>query len=240
MRTRRGLSSVLGGVLLLSPLVSNATVIYNDWTSVNGVGGSGNYIITVDKDVINGQFDINFTVNPWNAEGLGLFIDLGDFDIAGTGIDATAIAAVGLTNIIPAGEVTLFNTDTTSDGCGAGCNLNGFNPVVPAPDGEWELVFRLASQGYDGIQTFSFSIDDLGLEESDWGLIGVRAQQLCSGDDLLPGDNDSCGGSDKSAGTPDDPDDPDDPPSVPVPGTLLLTGLGLFGLGWPRKRRALA
>ena len=133
------LSSLLGGVLLLSPLAANATIIYNDWSSVNGVGGGGNYIITVDKDAINNRFDINFTVNPWNAEGLGLFIDLGDFNIAGTGTDATATAAVGLTNIFPAGEVSLFNTDTSSMGCGAGCNLNGFNPTIPSPDGEWEL-----------------------------------------------------------------------------------------------------
>ena len=239
MKMKRGLSSIIGGVLLLSPLVSNATVIYNDWTSINGVGGSGNYIITVDKDVVNSRFDINFTVNPWNAEGLGLFIDLGNFNIAGTGTDATATAAVGLTNISPVGQVVLFNTDTTSMECGQGCNLNGFNPTIPSPDGEWEMVFRLADQGYDGIQTFSFSINDFGLEESDWGLIGVRAQQLCSGTDLLPDNTRTCGGSDKSSGTGQDDPDPD-PDPVPVPGTLVLIGLGLFGLGWSRKRRALA
>ncbi len=236
MKTRLGLFALIGGVLLFSPIVSNATIIYNTWTS--NEPGNGNYIITVDKDVINHQFDINFTVNPWNAEGLGLFIDLGDFDIT---------APVGLTGITtspaPGGLVSLFDTDTTSDSCGSGCNLNGLSPIIPAPDGEWELVFRLADQGYDGIQTFNFSINDFGLDESDWGLIGVRAQQLCSGDDLLPKVDGSraCGGSDKSQGTPDyDPDPDPDPDPVPVPGTLVLIGLGLVGLGWSRKRRSLA
>ncbi len=238
MKIRLGFYSLLGGVLLTSPLASNATVVYSDWSSVNGVGGGGNYIITVDKDVVNSRFDINFTVNPWNAEGLGLFIDLGDFNIAGTGTDATATAAVGLTNIFPAGEVELFNTDTTSDGCGAGCNLNGFNPTIPSPDGEWELVFRLGSQGYNGIQTFSFSINDLGLEESNWGLIGVRAQQLCPEGSTLPNST-NCGGSDKSSGNPSEDPDPDpDPDPVPVPGTLLLIGLGMLGLGWSRRRQS--
>ena len=30
---------------------------------------------------------------------------------------------------------------------------------LPVPDGQWELVFRLGDQGYDGIQTFSPIID---------------------------------------------------------------------------------
>ena len=227
------LSSLLGAMLLLSPMASNATVIYSDWSSVNGVGGGGNYIVTVDKDAINNRFDINFTVNPWNAEGLGLFIDLGDFNIAGTGTDATATAAVGLVNIFPDGKVSLFNTDTSSMECGQGCNLNGFNPTIPSPDGEWELVFRLADQGYDGIQTFSFSINDFGLEESDWGLMGVRAQQLCPEGSTLPNST-NCGLSDKSSGNGGGGPDPDRP--VPVPGTLLLVGLGLMGLRFVGKK----
>ena len=69
MKNVFGLPCLLGGALLLAPMASNATIIYDTWTSVNGVGGGGNYVISVTHNV--SQFDINFTVNPWNAEGLG-------------------------------------------------------------------------------------------------------------------------------------------------------------------------
>ena len=161
-----------------------------------------------------------FTVEPWNAEGLGLFIDFGDVDITGP---------VGLTNIVPQDQIELYATDTMSNSCGQGCNLNGIDAPIANPDEEWELVFRLGRQGSQGIQTFSFSINDFGLDESAWGLVGVRAQQLCGpGDDPLP--DGMCGGSDKSfgSGVIDPGPDPDPNPSVPVPGTLLLLGLGLL------------
>lgn len=216
----------LGGALLLSSAVSNATVMYDTWEPADGE--VGNYIITVNHNVPNNQFDIVFTVEPWNAEGLGLFIDFGDFDIPGP---------VGLTNIVPQDQIELYATDTMSNSCGQGCNLNGIDAPIANPDQEWELVFRLGRQGFQGIQTFSFSINDFGLDESAWGLVGVRAQQLCGpGDDPLP--DGMCGGSDKSfgSGVIDPGPDPDPNPSVPVPGTLLLLGLGLLGLARSRKR----
>ncbi|MGW8368954.1 MAG: PEP-CTERM sorting domain-containing protein [Gammaproteobacteria bacterium] len=196
---------------------AHANVItYDTWTT--NEGDTGNYVLTVD-DSTAGQFAVELTINPWNAEALGLFIDLGDFDIAG---------AVGLSNIMPAGQVALFDTDTSSDSCGGGCNLNGLVPPLAMPDGEWELVFSLGSVGFDGIQTFSFTIDDFGLSLSDWGLVGIRAQQLCDPGETLPQGN--CDGSDKSYGY------PGTSVKVPEPGTALLLGAGLVLLSFGRRK----
>jgi hypothetical protein len=234
---------LMASILLLNSAPVNATVVYDTWTSVNGPGGGGNYILTVNSDVPNNAFDINLTVNPWNAEALGLFIDLGNFNLPGATL-AQKTTALGLTNISPVGQVALFAADTTSNTCGPGCNLNGFNPVIPSPDGEWELVFRLGTQGYNNIQTFSFQINNLGLTEAAFGLVGIRAQVLCSGTDLLPDDNDTCGGSDKSAGTGSTSTSSSSSTSgggdpVPEPSSLVLLGLGLIASVFSLRRSSL-
>jgi hypothetical protein len=191
---------------------ANATVIFDSWTTNEGV--SGNYIVSITE--VGSVFNFELTVNPWNAEALGVFFDLGDATITDT----------LLTNVTPANQVELYATDTASDNCGAGCNLNGLNPTLLAPDGEWEYVFRLGDQGYDGIQTFSWTIGTSGYSESDFQLAGVRAQQLCDGTNLLP--DGSCGGSDKSSGT---------TTTVPEPSILALMGLGIAGIGIARRRK---
>jgi len=197
-------------VMLAMPGLSGATLIYDTWVSNDGV--SGNYIVTVDQ--VGDVFQVEVTVDPWNAEALGIFIDWGDFDLTNTSI----------TNVSPSGEVSLFATDTSSSSCGSGCNLNGLDAPIAAPDGEWEWVIRLGSSGFNGIQTFSFDLAANGLSEADWGLIGIRAQQLCDPGQLLP--DGACDGSDKSySGT----------KKVPEPGTLALVGAGLLGMGLRRR-----
>ncbi len=75
------IASVLGTSLLVSPMASQAMVTYDTWTSVNAPDPGGNYIVTATHDLTNIQWDIVFTVNPWNAEGLGIFIDLGAYNV---------------------------------------------------------------------------------------------------------------------------------------------------------------
>ena len=54
---------------------AQAALVYNSWTTQTGPA-QGNYIFTVNH--VGSQFSYNLTINPWNAEALGLFIDLGN------------------------------------------------------------------------------------------------------------------------------------------------------------------
>ncbi|MGR5069454.1 MULTISPECIES: PEP-CTERM sorting domain-containing protein [Vibrio] len=205
---------------------AQAEIVYSNWAT--NEGESGSYVFAVEHDQTNNLFNYSFTVDPWDAEALGLFIDFGDHTMPGT-----TAADIGLTNIDPADEVALWATDTTSNNCGNGCNLEGFSPNLETPDDEWELVFRLGAQGFDQIQTFTWTTLDFGLELSDFGLAGVRSQQLCTGDATLPDGIEECTGSDKSYGSPRR----GTPRSIPEPGSTLLLAAGLLGLGMIRRRK---
>ena len=213
---------VMAAALALSCAAASATVTYNTWSS-NELP-NGNYQFSVNHNPIAHTFNYNLTVNPWNAEALGLFIDLGAVTISGP---------VTLTNVLPSGQVAVHATDTAVHDCGSGCNLNGLNPPL-ASDGQWELVFRLADTGFNGIQTFSWTTQDFGQDEEDFGLVAIRAQQLCTSG-TLP--NNNCNGSDKAYGYPQAGNTPQQT-QVPEPGSLALFSLALAGLAALRRKLA--
>jgi hypothetical protein len=76
--------------LAMMPSLASATVLYNSWTSNDSQ--TGNYILTIKA--LGGFFNYNLTVNPWNAEALGLFIDLGAVSVGTPG-------SIALTSVIP-------------------------------------------------------------------------------------------------------------------------------------------
>jgi hypothetical protein len=214
-------SAALAAAFCILSATTQATVIYNTWSSNEAPNGS--YQLTVNHNPIASTFSYNLTVNPWNAEALGIFIDLGNVSISGP---------VTLTNVSPSGQVALHAIETSSNSCGSGCNLNGLNPPLGG-DGQWELVFRLADTGFNGIQTFSWTTQDFGVDEGDFGMVGIRAQQLCT-TGTLP--NASCNGSDKVYGF--GQISPATTQQVSEPASLALLSLALAGLAGLRRKAA--
>jgi hypothetical protein len=214
--------------LLWMPVNAHGKLIYDTWTSDNSTVGS--YVVTVEHNTSASTWDFVFTVLPWDAEGRGLFVDLGDYDLT----DTPVVSNVSWYPTEGDGDdVDVKYTDKDTYKCGKGCTIKDLDPPLPDPDDEWELVFELADKGYDGVQFFRFSVNDsalAGITESDWGLMAVASRHLCDSGDLLPDDDDDCDSKDKAYAS------GYLAPEVPVPGTLLLMGLGLLFLARARNR----
>lgn len=176
---------VISGIAL--PTQANV-IVFESW--LTNEGNSGNYILAIEHS--NNEFNFDLRITPWNAEALGLFIDLGDVDLSSVGINS--VSDLILTN---SNNIVTYAIDSADHICGNGCNLNGLNPVLTT-DEEWEMIFSLGATGFDDIQRFQLTTSDFGLELSDFKMIGIRSQQLCSDAALLDNGDEGCTGSDKS------------------------------------------
>ena len=217
MKTVKGFwqSVAAAGVMAMTASAQAGEIRYDTWSTNEGI--SGNYQLTVNDD--GGRFNFDLTVDPWNAEAFGLFVDFGEKSAAG------AIDLQGDSTVTGAWS----NLD--KDKCGGnGCNVNGLsNHYTSDFDGEWGLVFRFGEPGFEGLQSFSWSTAMMGVGLDDFGLVAVRAQNLCSGDNTLDDGDNGCGDSDKSFGF-------SSPIPVTEPGMLGLMGLGLVMLGLRRRK----
>ena len=164
-------------MLLCLPAIAHGKVIYDTWTSDNSTVGS--YVVTVEHNASTSTWDFTFTVLPWDAEGRGLFVDLGDYDLT----DTPVVSNVSWYPLGGSHKVKIKYIDKDTDKCGKGCTIKNLDPPLPDPDDEWELVFELGKKNYDGVQTFNFSVNDsalAGITDSDWGLMAVAcAPGMC-------------------------------------------------------------
>lgn len=202
------------GAMAVMASLQAGEIRYDTWSTNEGI--SGNYKLTVNDN--DGRFNFALTVAPWNAEAFGLFVDFGEKQAAGN-IDLQGDA-----------NVTGAWSNQSSDKCGQGCNINGLsNYYTPEFDDEWGLVFRFGQQGFDALQSFNWSTSMMGVGLNDFGMVAVRAQNLCSGNNTLDDGDNGCGDSDKSFGF-------SSPIPVTEPGMLGLMGLGLVMLGFRRRK----
>ena len=175
---------------------------------------------------------ISLTVDPWNAEALGLYLDFGELTSNQPSISSVSTSPAVST-------VSLYAINSDDHTCGPrGCNINGDVANDLSVEGfDWELIFTLGTSGFEGIQSFSWDVVGSGLSSSNLALAAIRAQNLCEPGATLSGVSD-CDGSDKTYAFPDDGGGLNEcltpeclnitPTPLPAAAWLFLSALGGF------------
>lgn len=171
---------------------ANATLVYNTFTHAGT--DTVNYEVTIDHDMIDGEFDITYKVLPVpvsspNTVGklTGFFFDMGPIDTTSLpdpdSTDPYAdLTALGLTNENnPSGTSicgsAFGDVKQVKGSCGSRLNLGTtFIGGVDYAGFLFDVGLGWKKNDLTSGNAGSFSIADAGLNLNDWGAIGIRGQ----------------------------------------------------------------
>jgi hypothetical protein len=203
----------LGLAFITLTSFANGTVITSLEDATNGGGFFGEVTFTNNgTNTVTVTADISSSINAGITQGdiLGLWFDLGDFSSL-SGIPTFG----GATNVLNDN----FGENSVGSSLGGPIKLNGTGAT------DWDLAVAVGVNGSSGgfVQTLSFDLIINGIDETQFTAqrVGMRVQSI-------EGTTNFSSGSSKLLGT--------NTTQVSEPGSLLLCGMALLGLGLTRNK----